>query len=447
MDPTTYRLMQGSNVFSPGPQWGLRIDTPLVIRDTCLDSAGNSYVCGWVLLVDGLFKYSFVLKYNPNGVLEWGRMLAVPTSNASGGFYAVAVDSTLNVYLSHATGLVKYNSSGTLLWQVSTDLYSATWDLTRQGLCVTSAGDIYHTTVDINSKLLLLKYSTDGVLQYCRRITGNKLQSVSSLADPVLVGTTLYLAFCAYSADNPNELVTYYQQPLIIALNGPQTAIEGNLVVLDTASGTSLPNSYWNGGTFYASSGQLYTMYIQAGTTTAPRLRGIGTNNFTKAPSISAYVPGFYPRNPSFAVDQDGNSYICMGDSSDYNKRKIYKVSPTGSLLYCAEYKVPGDAVFAAAVSCSVNSTHLLSVDGFNRFNGDTSPSYLTKVRTNGTGSFYRPPVYYTQSSSDTLQDVSAGTSTPSFNLSISDVYGFSSSATGYTSSSFTVTSTIYYFR
>lgn len=87
-----------------------------------VDSSGNIYACGYRT---GGQQDGIVIKTNSSGTLQWSRQLR---STGGGGIVklsSIGVDSSANVYVVGAdlgvspTNLVivKYNSSGTLLWQ------------------------------------------------------------------------------------------------------------------------------------------------------------------------------------------------------------------------------------------------------------------------------------------------------------------------------------------
>jgi uncharacterized delta-60 repeat protein len=137
-----------------------------------VDSSSNVYVVGMVT-VSGAYLTA-VAKYNSAGTLQWQRQLGVPGSADSPG-YAVAVDGSGNVYVGGSSDwdrgnadfmVVKYNSSGTLQWQVYLG-GSGTDEI--YGLAVDSSANVYVTGIS-SSDLLIVKYNTSGTVLFQRRL-------------------------------------------------------------------------------------------------------------------------------------------------------------------------------------------------------------------------------------------------------------------------------------
>ena len=195
---------------------------------TTVDSAGNSYVCGYTsgALAGRTLTGStdaFVSKYNSAGTHQWTRLAgtaALPTQ-ATG----VAVDSSGNVFVTgwttedltadavstttfaaydYAAFVIKYNSSGTVQW---IKLSQATGkDAKSYGISINSADTIYitgETDGDLNGETLvsgstvdsfIVKYANDGTL------TWTKLAGVSG-------ATTIAYGIHANSADTSISIV------------------------------------------------------------------------------------------------------------------------------------------------------------------------------------------------------------------------------------------------
>lgn len=137
-----------------------------------VDSSSNVYVVG-AIEVSGTNSIA-VAKYNSAGILQWQRQLGNPGVADSPG-YAVTVDSSGNVYVGGSSdnragnpdfALAKYNSSGTIQWQVYLggegvdEIY---------GIVVDSFANVYVTGISSND-LLIVKYDTSGTVLFQRRL-------------------------------------------------------------------------------------------------------------------------------------------------------------------------------------------------------------------------------------------------------------------------------------
>jgi uncharacterized delta-60 repeat protein len=179
-------------------QWQNKYGYSLVTIGTSVtvDSAGNIIVCGYAN------SRLEVVKYDSTGAEVWKRKMLAGTSQGLG----VAVDSSDNVYvcgtltLSVAQSyLVKYNSSGTLQWQVS--LYDSSGGLTNSAYAVTvdSGNNIY--IVGVNEAngaardFQLSKYNSSGTLQWQKSLSS----SVNEVANAVTTDSANNVYVCGYS--------------------------------------------------------------------------------------------------------------------------------------------------------------------------------------------------------------------------------------------------------
>lgn len=137
-----------------------------------VDSSSNVYVVG-TITVSGTSNMA-VAKYNSAGTLQWQRQLGVPGSADSPG-YAVAVDGSGNVYVGGSsdwdTGnanfvLAKYNSSGTLQWEV---YFGGSSVDEIYALAVDSSSNVYATGISAN-ELEIVKYDSSGTVLFQRRL-------------------------------------------------------------------------------------------------------------------------------------------------------------------------------------------------------------------------------------------------------------------------------------
>ena len=145
-------------------------------------STGNFYVGGSSFPSGGFPQNNVMLlvKYDSSGALQWQKSLTYAGDQAS--CQDVALDSAGNVYLvgSSPTGatygqgtLVKYNSSGTVQWQVA--ITKATGQSGYEGITIDSSDNIFVTGIAVTSSGgtqygIVAKYNTSGALQWKKQI-------------------------------------------------------------------------------------------------------------------------------------------------------------------------------------------------------------------------------------------------------------------------------------
>jgi hypothetical protein len=154
-----------------------------------VDSSNNIYVTGYTNGdLDNITNSGdgdiFLLKYNSSGLKQWTKLMGTSQSETGMG---LTIDSSDNIYVTGYTYgslnynsysgsgdifLVKYNSSGTLLWSKLLGTNSTDWGY---GVKVNSSNNVYVTGdteggLDGNSNsgsadIFLVKYNSSGVRQ------------------------------------------------------------------------------------------------------------------------------------------------------------------------------------------------------------------------------------------------------------------------------------------
>lgn len=82
--------------------------------DLALDGSGNAYVTGFLYKPHEMDSFDYLtVKYSPSGATLWQRAYGAGGSDAA---YDVAVDNSANVHVAGTSGVVRYNSAGTLQW-------------------------------------------------------------------------------------------------------------------------------------------------------------------------------------------------------------------------------------------------------------------------------------------------------------------------------------------
>ncbi len=168
----SYPTLSSNNVtFEWERSWG-GIGQDIAI-DIEIDSANNIYVTGGYNMASMSGASAFLLKYNSSGGLEWSRTWQVTGLTFP---YSIAFDSLNNIYLTGFTYipmftsphiiLLKYTSGGVLGWAreiVVGDMSTAS------GIAIDSSNNIYLSggaTFGSNTDVLLVKCDSSGIVQW-----------------------------------------------------------------------------------------------------------------------------------------------------------------------------------------------------------------------------------------------------------------------------------------
>ncbi len=206
-------------------QWTRQMGTtgPDESYGVAVDTSGNAYITGYTQdSLDGnTFAGSddmFLVKYDSAGTKQWTRQLGT-TAGETG--YAVAVDSSGNVYVTGRTGgdldgiintgtmnvfLVKYNSAGIKQWARVVDSLNTYESAEGKGVAVDTSGNIYVTgdtdggldgNINVGSyDMFLVKYNASGIKQWSRQ-TGT---TTSDIGTGVAVDTSGNAYVTGYTA-------------------------------------------------------------------------------------------------------------------------------------------------------------------------------------------------------------------------------------------------------
>lgn len=182
-----------------------------------VDSDGFPCIIGYTTSQGGGGYDLFLAKYNRDGVVQWQRVLGGAGTDAG---YDIAIDSNDNIYVigyteSQGAGgaeflLVKYDTDGVLQWQRS--LGSSGIEL-GYGLALDSSANIYITGYTTSQgaggyDAVIAKYNSSGVIQWQRSLGGASTDIGYSVA--VDSGSNVYVVGYQYSQ-------TYGQSELLLA--------------------------------------------------------------------------------------------------------------------------------------------------------------------------------------------------------------------------------------
>jgi uncharacterized protein (DUF2147 family) len=135
--------------------------------------------------------YAALIKYDSSGATIWARRFGSGDPQYGYSLFAVAVDASGNVYATGNTNqtsqggsgsdvfIVKFNSSGTLQWQ---RMIGVTGTDTGNGIALDSSANVYVSATITNAStgrfnMGVIKYDTDGTLQWQRRIVSTNGQA------------------------------------------------------------------------------------------------------------------------------------------------------------------------------------------------------------------------------------------------------------------------------
>ena len=159
-------------------------------KSMAVDSSGNMYYAGYSYAYPGGTDYSQnLVKYNSSGEIVWQRSL--DASGIVDAAYSVSLDSSGNVYIfgsgtanSYGT-YVKFNSSGVLQWQKRlTDSFIYVFP---QDSTVDSSGNLYLSGITYNNTTntfdaTVIKFDSSGNITWQRRAYTNNQDTFNGIA-------------------------------------------------------------------------------------------------------------------------------------------------------------------------------------------------------------------------------------------------------------------------
>ncbi|HJT23085.1 MAG TPA: SBBP repeat-containing protein, partial [bacterium] len=293
-----------------------------------VDGSGNVYVGGYSST--GSPPPLRVIKYDPNGIVQWNQTYGAGVScilngltlDSSGNVYAVGSQqlASQRVYL-----MVKYNSAGVNQWAVTydgtgglhdNDANAAVIDPTNTYLYVT--GQSWTST---NWDFMTLKYNLAGVLQAGWPVkydsVGNHDRAIAITTDPL--GNLYVGGQSDVSAVSHDRLIKY------------------------NSSGVSQWNVTYTTNASWADLFQGLAMDPTGNYLYVNGLSNNGSNNGTRLSkydtagnliwTVPYYQTGFTTQGWGVQTDPQGNVYTVMNDTTN-NKYHVLKYDPNGQLIW-----------------------------------------------------------------------------------------------------------------
>ena len=204
-------------------QWQRRLSSSNtdILSGVGVDSSDNIYVSGRTNGA-GQGSYDFLIaKYNSSGTIQWQRTLG-GSNNDIDEENTIEVDSSGNVYVGGYTNssggngqsnmlLAKYNSSGTLQWQV---YQGAVGFKGIEGIALDDSGNVYVVGQSQENpswsyySLFVVKYNSSGSFQWQRRLHDDSANTTQGRGITVDSSDNVYVA--GYTNAGPGAIIAKY---------------------------------------------------------------------------------------------------------------------------------------------------------------------------------------------------------------------------------------------
>jgi uncharacterized delta-60 repeat protein len=223
-------------------QWDYRFAGPYHgLYSSCglgVDSAGNSYICGFIWRPGAWGTEIYAKKFSPAGDSLWTSHYGGPTQGENPN--DMVVDATGNLYIAGtkfpAGGYyhfitLKYNTSGQVLWEAS---YEGPYGDDRStALVVDSSGNVFVTGISADSNFnydyVTLKYNPSGQLLWMKRYSSTSISDDQATDVAVDAGGNVYVTGRSSPRGWPNlnyNIITLKynsmgQQQWVVSYDGP----------------------------------------------------------------------------------------------------------------------------------------------------------------------------------------------------------------------------------
>lgn len=305
-----------------------------------LDSSGNVYVTGGSTGTVATGYDVVTAKYSAAGVNQWTQRFNGAANGTDVG-NTIAIDTSGNVYVAgftatSRTGLdvlvLKYNTSGTLLWRQTYNGFANRDDVARV-LRVDNTGSVYITGysqgngVGQNFDVLTLKYNTNGTLLWAQRYggAGNDEGFGLVLDSSNNVYVTGY-SFGNTSTDNDLIVLKYTQAGLALwaqRYNGTGSRQDYGWGIVVDSNG----NAYVTGSTFSSNAAGFDLLIVKYSTNGAyqwdRRWNGVGSGNDVGLGIALDSANNVYVTGTTYVSSTAGNNTLTL----KYNTNGVFQWS------------------------------------------------------------------------------------------------------------------------
>lgn len=384
---------QWNNVYSPQTEGDLSFASAKGTANY-IDNSSNCYVTGYANVYSWSRKDIVTIKYNPLGDTAWVRTYN-GSANSDDEGTAITVDAQGNVYVAgYATLtlkykdliLMKYNSSGTLLWAKTYGITGLYMEDKASGIALDASNNIYVTGYGTgatgNKSIIISKYDTDGNKKWTKQENGSTGNSAEGYG--IVVDNAGNIIITGYVTSQNN-----WEDIILNKYNASGTLIwsttynNSNYNDEDKAWGIVVDadnNIYISGHTtidFYARNTDAITLkFNSSGTLLWQSVFGGNGNEQDKAWGI--------------VVDTDGSVYIGGYTTNAYMNQNYLtvKYNSTGVMQWYAEYNGTGNGEdYATAIGLvNINGTKSVIVTGAS-WGTDNDHDYATVRYSTVTGS------------------------------------------------------------
>jgi uncharacterized delta-60 repeat protein len=348
-----------------------------------VDSSGNTYVVG-TRNTSGQDDI-VLLKYNSSGTLLW-KTAYIGTSGGDDSPAGMAIDNSGNVYITGTAYrgttnrddiiTLKYNSSGTLQW-IKVYNGSGNSDDLAAGIRIDSSGNAYVTgsVVRTSYDIVALKYSSDGTQQWVVVYNGtsNGTDNAHDIAldsgnNPIIVGDSYRGATNGYDAVVLKLDSATGSTTWVRVYNSTSSGDDtGTAITVDSSDAVIFAGASGNG----TNNDYVVLKYDSAGTTQWAKRYNNGGNDAAHA----------------IAADNQDNIYVTGVSSSTSAKDgwATLKYDSSGNLLWTQRTANMGDdSPNAVIVDSSYNVYVAGYVTGDTSSNANNADAYVAKYDSTG---------------------------------------------------------------